>query len=167
MNGHRGMQKQPMTKGQKIGIGIAVFCGVSVLVAIVDPQKTTTTAAPSTQQATATKPSPSRAASAPEKTPAKPTVEPTFVYPGDPQCAITYRDRGDGSMSWTATVTVAGELITHAGDSAGNLYSHDVQVTPGPNAFAAPVPLSQITDIGGNLTAADGTSYGCSVAPQH
>ncbi len=68
-------------------------------------------------------------------------------------------------MTWTATVTVTGELITHAGDSAGNLYSHDVQAEPGPNSFAAPVPLSSITDIGGNLTASGGTSYSCSVAP--
>ncbi len=167
MSGHRGVQKQPMTKGQKIGVGIAVFCGVAVLVAIVDPQKSTTTSAPSTPPASATTPSPSQTTSAPAKASQAPAVEPTFVYPGDPQCAITYRDRGDGSMSWTATVTVPGELITHAGDAAGNLYPHDVQVSPGPNAFAAPVPLSQITDIGGNLTATDGTSYGCSVAPQH
>jgi hypothetical protein len=34
--------------------------------------------------------------------------EPTFAYPGNRHCAITYRDDGNGSMSWTATVTVAG-----------------------------------------------------------
>ena len=44
--------------------------------------------------------------------------EPPFSYPGDPQCAITYRDNGNRTMSWTATVTVAGELITHAASVA-------------------------------------------------
>ena len=39
-------------------------------------------------------------------------LEPTFSYPGDQQCAITYRDDGNGTMSWTATVTVAGRLRT-------------------------------------------------------
>jgi hypothetical protein len=70
-------------------------------------------------------------------------------------------------MSWTAMVTVAGELITHASDSSGDINRHDVQVTPGPNTFTAPVPLSQIGDIGGVLYVPDnssGTSYGCSVA---
>jgi hypothetical protein len=67
-------------------------------------------------------------------------------------------------MSWTATVTVAGELITHASDSSGNIYRHDVQVAPGPNKFNAPVPLSTINDIGGYLSAGN-ASYGCSVAP--
>jgi len=96
---------------------------------------------------------------------ARPHATPTFVYPGDPQCAITYRDDGDGTMSWTATVTVAGELITHAADIEGNIYRHVVQVSPGPNRFMAPVPLSQVDDMGGNLDGA-GASYGCSVAPQ-
>lgn len=90
---------------------------------------------------------------------------PTFTYPGDPQCAITYRDNGDGSMAWIATTTVNGELITHASTTDGNIYRHDEHITRGPNAFRAPVPLSQINDIGGNLRADDGSSYGCSVQP--
>jgi len=91
--------------------------------------------------------------------------EPTFSYPGDRQCAITYRDNSNGTMSWTATVTVAGELITHASDKSGDLYRRDVQVSPGPNTFTAPQPLSQINDIGGVLYVGS-ASYGCSIAPQ-
>ncbi len=96
-------------------------------------------------------------------------AEPTFTYPGDRQCRITYRDNGNGTMSWTANVTVAGELITHASDSSGNIYRHDEQISPGLTAFTAPVRLSQINDIGGVLyvpNASSSTSYGCSVAPQ-
>lgn len=98
---------------------------------------------------------------------AKPSAatKPTFRYPGDPQCAITYRDDGNDTMSWTAKVTVAGELITHASDSSGNINRHDLQVAPGPNRFVASVPLSQIGDIGGVLYVGS-ASYGCSIAPQ-
>jgi hypothetical protein len=99
-----------------------------------------------------------------------PVAEPTFTYPGDRQCRITYRDNGNGTMSWTANVTVAGELITHASDSSGNIYRHDEQVPIGLNTFTAPVPLSRITDIGGVLYVpnnSSSTSYGCSVRPQH
>ena len=103
-----------------------------------------------TQRAGAAKPSPAAA--------------PTFTYPGDPQCAITYHDEGNGTMSWTANVTVAGELITHASDGSGSIYRRDVQVSPGPNSFAAPVALSQVDDIGGVLYAGS-ASYGCSVVP--
>lgn len=92
-------------------------------------------------------------------------AEPTFAYPGDPRCTITYRDDGHDTMSWTAKVTIAGELITHASDSSGNTNRHDVQVIPGSNTFTAPVPLSQIGDIGGVLYAGN-ASYGCSIAPQ-
>lgn len=91
--------------------------------------------------------------------------EPTFTYPGDSQCAITYRDNGNGSMSWTATVTVAGELRTHVSDKSGDLYSHDVQVSVGTNTLTAPQPLSVIDDIGGVLYAGS-ASYACSIAPQ-
>lgn len=75
-------------------------------------------------------------------------------------------------MTWTANVTIAGELITHASDNSGNINRRDVQVTPGPNTFVAPVSLSQITDIGGvlyvpNDASSTNTSYGCSIAPQH
>ena len=90
---------------------------------------------------------------------------PTFSYPGDRQCAITYRDNRNGTMSWTATVTVAGQLITHASDKSGDLYRRDVQVSPGPNTFTAPQPLSQIDDIGGVLHVGP-ASYGCSIGPQ-
>jgi hypothetical protein len=94
-----------------------------------------------------------------------PVTEPTFVYPGDPQCAITYRDDGNGTMSWTANVTVAGELITHVSDNNGNIYRHDVEVSIGPNIFNAPVPLSEMGDIGGVLYVGN-ASYGCSIAPR-
>jgi hypothetical protein len=97
--------------------------------------------------------------------PKSPVAEPTFTYPGGPQCRITYRDNGNGTMSWTANVTVAGELITRASDTSGNINRHDEQVSVGLNTFTAPVPLSQITDIGGVLYAGN-ASYGCSVAPQ-
>ena len=92
--------------------------------------------------------------------------EPTFSYPGNPQCAITYHDNGNGTMSWIVTVTVAGELRTHASDKSGDLYSNDAQVSVGQNTFNAPQPLSQIDDIGGVLYAGS-ASYACSVAPQH
>ena len=72
--------------------------------------------------------------------------EPTFSYPGDQQRAITYRDDGNGTMSWTATVTVAGELRIHASDKSGDLNAHDVQVSAGPNTLIAPQPHSQIDD---------------------
>ena len=91
--------------------------------------------------------------------------EPTFSYPGDQQCTITYRDNGNGTTSWTATITVGGELRTHASDKSGDLYSHDAQVSVGQNTFTAPQPLAQIDDIGGVLYA-DSHSYGCSIAPQ-
>ena len=112
----------------------------------------------------------SAASDAPSLTGQKsPAAEPTFTYPGGPQCRITYRDGSNGTMSWTADVTVAGELITHASDTSGNINRHDEQVSIGLNTFTAPVPLSQITDIGGVLYVPDAsasTSYGCSVAPQ-
>ena len=91
--------------------------------------------------------------------------EPTFSYPGDSQCAITYRDNGNGSMNWTVTVTVAGELRTHVSDKSGDLYAHDVQVSVGQNTLTAPQPLSVIDDIGGVLYAGS-ASYACSIAPQ-
>ena len=68
-------------------------------------------------------------------------------------------------MSWTATVTVAGKLITHASDKSGDINRRDVQVSPGPNTFTAAVPLSQVDDIGGVLYVGS-KSYGCSVAPR-
>jgi hypothetical protein len=91
--------------------------------------------------------------------------EPTFSYPGNRQCAITYRDNGNNTMSWIATVTVAGELRTHAGDKSGDLYTRDQQVNVGQNTFNAPQPLSQIDDIGGVLYVGS-ASYACSIAPQ-
>jgi len=104
---------------------------------------------------TAAKPSATKGANTPQ-------AGPTFTYPGDPQCAITYTDRGDGSMSWTAKLTVAGELITHVTDSSGTIYRHDVHAGAGATAFTAAVPLTQITDIGGNVDSGS-KSYGCSV----
>jgi hypothetical protein len=68
-------------------------------------------------------------------------------------------------MSWVATVTVAGELRTHAGDKSGDVYSRDQQVIVGQNTFNAPQPLSQIDDIGGVLFTSS-SSYACSIAPQ-
>ena len=68
-------------------------------------------------------------------------------------------------MSWTATVTVAGELITHASHKSGDINRRDVHVSPGPNMFTAPQSLSQTDDIGGVLYVGS-HSYGCSVAPQ-
>jgi hypothetical protein len=79
-------------------------------------------------------------------------------------CAITYRDKGDGTMTWTATVTEKGELVTHASDSSGNINRHDDPVTPGAHAYTANAPISQIGDIGGNLYAGD-SQFGCSVGP--
>jgi hypothetical protein len=89
----------------------------------------------------------------------------SFSYPGDRQCLITYRDDGNGSMSWTATVTVAGELITHASDKGGDINRRDVQVSAGANTFTAAVPLAQVDDIGGVLYVGS-RQYGCSIAPQ-
>lgn len=92
----------------------------------------------------------------------KPAGSHAFDAPGDPQCSITYQDNGD-STSWTVTTTVAGELITHA--SADQTYRHDDQIGAGQRTYTAPVPLSQIHDIGGVLHVG-GTQYGCSVGPQ-
>ena len=68
-------------------------------------------------------------------------------------------------MSWTAKVTVAGQLITHVSDKRGNTYRHVVQVAPGMQVFTAPVPLSQVDDAGGVLYGKN-ASHGCSIAPQ-
>lgn len=98
-----------------------------------------------------------------------PAVEPTFSFPGDPQCRIRYRNNGNRTMSWTANVTVAGELITHAASTSGNIYRHNEQVSPGLSAFTAPVQLSQVSDISGVLYVPHGSSwrmYDCSVTPQ-
>lgn len=146
---------------QKLGICAALVIGVPSLVAGMvagakDSSGHKDAAAPASSARSA---SSSRPAST-----AAPGAAPTFTYPGGPQCAITYRSRGDGSMSWTATTTVAGELITHATDSSATVYRHDAQVKAGVTSFSAPVPLTKITDIGGNLRGA-GTSYGCSVRP--
>ncbi len=80
----------------------------------------------------------STASDAPSLSGAKsPVAEPTFTYPGGPQCKITYRDNGNDTMSWTADVTVTGELITHASDTSGNINRHDEQVIVGLNTFTA------------------------------
>jgi hypothetical protein len=79
-------------------------------------------------------------------------------------CAITYRDKGDGTMTWTATVTEKGELITHASDNSGDINRHDDPVTPGAHAYTANAPISQIGDIGGDLYVG-GSQFGCSVGP--
>ena len=68
-------------------------------------------------------------------------------------------------MSWTATVTVAGELRTHASDKSGDLYAHDVQVSAGPDTLIAPQPLWQIDDIGGVLCVGS-ASDACPIAPR-
>jgi hypothetical protein len=101
----------------------------------------------------------------PSRTAAPPVAEPTFAYPGARQCAITYRDNHNGTMSWTAKVTTSGQLITHASDKAGNIYRHVTHVAPGVATFTAPVPLSKVNDLGGVLYGKK-RSYGCSIAPQ-
>ncbi|NUP48062.1 MAG: hypothetical protein HOW97_12215 [Catenulispora sp.] len=121
-------------------------------------------AATPTTHAAASSPAGSPKATTPPAS-SHPAPGPTFTYPGDPECAITYRDRSDGSMSWTVRLSVPGELITHATDTGGAIYRHDVQAAAGSTSFSAPVPLAQVTDIGGNLRTSGGRSYGCSVAP--
>jgi hypothetical protein len=171
MTGGQNGARQPMSTRKKalIGLGVAVCAPAFIAGAVHGAIQSDTPAvtAPSRAAATAATAAASPNASAPATAQATKRVapEPTFTYPGDPQCAITYRDRGDGSMSWTATTTVGGELKTHVGTKSGSLYTRDTQTTPGPNAFAAPVPLAQIDDIGGVLFA-PGTSYACSIAPQ-
>jgi hypothetical protein len=165
---HRGAQKMPTSTGKKAGLAVAVLVCLPFLIAGMISgvrqsldSKPAAAASGSPLASASTPLAASHRASAEKPSPA---AEPTFTYPGDPQCAITYHDDGNGTMSWTANVTVAGELITHASDSSGNINRRDVQVTPGPNSFAVPVPLSQIGDIGGVLYAGS-ASYGCSVAP--
>ncbi|RCH70471.1 hypothetical protein DT019_03000 [Streptomyces sp. SDr-06] len=94
--------------------------------------------------------------------PSKPAGSHAFDAAGDTQCSITYQDRGD-SMSWTVTTTVAGELVTHA--TGDQTYRHDDQIGAGHRTYTAPVPLSQVHDIGGVLHIS-GTQYGCSIGPQ-
>jgi hypothetical protein len=154
---------------KKIGITVAVLVCAPVFIAgmiSAARQSLDSKSVPSPSN----KPGLPSAAPTPSIHPAKitrslPADQPTFKYPGDRQCAITYRDNGNRTMSWIATVTLSGELITHVSDISGNLYRRDVQVTPGPNGFTAPVPLSKIDDIGGVLYVGRST-YGCSVAPQ-
>lgn len=152
--------KPPMSR-KKLAIGAAVVVCAPVFIAGMvagakDSMKTQASGTPSPiGQVSTTAPVPAGSGNA--------APQPTFSYPGDKQCQITYRDRGDGTMSWTATVTVSGQLITHAADKAGHIYRHVTNVRPGATSFSAPVPLAQVDDIGGNL---DGSrSYGCSVRP--
>lgn len=168
MSGQRST-RQPMSRRKKALIGLgAVICAPAFIAGAIrgaahSAGHAIASRAAVTAATTPASPSATTAATAPATRRA--AAEPTFVYPGDPQCAITYRDRGDGSMSWTATTTVAGELRTHADSTSGSIYSHAARTTPGPHAFAAPVPLAQINDIGGVLFT-PGASYSCSIAPQ-
>lgn len=160
----------PVSARKKIGIAVAVLVSAPFLIAgMISGARESLDGKPASTPSSPRPRSPSTTPTA-STHPAKsahssPVVQPTFKYPGDRQCAITYRDNGNGTMSWTANVTLRGELITHASDTSGNLYRHDVQVTPGANGFTAPVPLSKIDDIGGVLYVGRST-YGCSVAPQ-
>jgi hypothetical protein len=159
-----------MSTGKKMGIGIAVLVCVPVVVAgMVSGAKQSLSkpaAASPARPAASTTTAPHSATTTTPAAAVPAAAAPTFTYPGDPQCAITYRDNGDGTMSWTATTTVAGELITHASGTDGTIYRHDDHIDAGTHAYRAPVPLAQIGDIGGNLRGTD-ASYGCSVAPQH
>jgi hypothetical protein len=161
--------KTPWSMRKKVTIAAVVLvCAAAVIAGMISGARQSLASKPAAATSAAPLTVPSVSAAPARRTAAKkpsPAVEPTFAYPGNSQCAIVYRDDGNGTMSWTATVTVAGELITHASDSAGNIYRHDVQVISGPNAFTAPVPLSKIDDIGGVLYAGN-SSYGCSIAPQ-
>ena len=67
-------------------------------------------------------------------------------------------------MSWTATMTLAEELMTHASDASRETNRHDVQVSLGQTTFGVQEPLSQIDDVGGVLYVGS-RSYGCSIAP--
>jgi hypothetical protein len=164
--GHRWQQ---LNTAQKMVIGVLAVIGAPSLVAgmmqgVKDSTGHTKTTA-ATPVATGSV-RPAGQAAAPSTRPASTS---TFTYPGDPQCAITYQATG-GGMSWTARVTVAGELITHASspgtdaDPTG-INRHDVQVTPGARTFTVPVPLARVTDVGGTLQTAAGQRYGCSVRP--
>ena len=94
-----------------------------------------------------------------------PAPQPTFTHTGDPQCAIAYADRGDGTMYWTVTTSVAGEVVTYADDKGGTVYRHDEQEGVGSVRFFADIPLTRISDVGGTLDTADGRHFGCSVQP--
>jgi hypothetical protein len=93
-----------------------------------------------------------------------PHRDPTFTLAGAPQCAITYGPRQDGKMYWTAHVTVAGELLTFAHDTAGDFYRFDIWVTPGDRiSFVAPQPLWKIDNVGGFLYGRG--TYPCTIVP--
>ena len=168
MSQHRSAQKMPLGTRKKVGIAVAVLvCAPLVIAGMISGARQSLASKPTAATSGSPLASASRSLALTHRASAakpSPAAEPTFAYPGDPQCAITYRDDGNGTMSWTANVTVAGELITHASDGSGNIYRRDVQVSPGPNSFAAPVALSQVDDIGGVLYAGS-ASFGCSVAP--
>ena len=153
-----------MSRRDKAVLAAALAIGIPVAVGVaLDQPKHPSVSAPPAASAPATSAAGKPAGQSPK---AKvPVSWPTLRYPGDHQCAITYRDRGDGSMSWTATVTVSGDLRTHVSDRSGDLYSHDVPVQQGPTSLAAPFPLSQLSDIGGVLYTSAGSSYTCSIAP--
>ena len=168
MSGQRG-NRQPWSTKRKVLVGAAVVvCAPAFIAGAINGarQSSASPAAKTVAAASDSAPAATSSAARPS-TATKPAAEPTFTFPGDRQCAITYRDRGDGTMSWTATTSVAGELRTHAGTGSGSLYQHDQQVPVGPSAFTAPVPLAQVDDIGGTLTTSGGGSYACSVAPAH
>ncbi|MEY9962517.1 hypothetical protein ABIA33_000543 [Streptacidiphilus sp. MAP12-16] len=87
-----------------------------------------------------------------------------FDRSGDPQCAITYYSVGANMTTWTATTTIAGELVTQATHTGGQPDRNDVTIPAGHHTFIAWAALAKITDLNGTLHAG-GTQYHCSVAP--
>lgn len=154
--GQRGTGRwRRLSTAQKVGIGVLAVIGLPSLVGgMVQGAKDSISHHHAVTAA--------HTATAGRTVAATPVLGPTFAYPGDPQCAITYQAHGDGA-SWTVQVTVPGELITHASSDSTGINRHDVRVTPGRRTFTVQAPLAAITDVGGTLRTADGRQYGCSV----
>jgi hypothetical protein len=182
MGGHRGTTKTGMSTGKKLGIGAAVVvCAPPLIIGMISGAKqslgshpaaaaSSTPIAPATRSTTSSK-HPARTR------PTKAAPAPTWVYPGDKECAITYASNANGGTTWTATTTVGGEIKTDdtntwPGDNtppSTGLDTRDVHVSAGQTPFSTDAPLSSVTDISGVLyvptEANPTTSYSCSIAP--
>lgn len=106
------------TPVSKRGLAVAAIIAVLLVVGVIANATGAGKHAKPRQAGTSNKP---RQAARESPSPASAKL-PSFAFPGDRHCAITYRTRGRSAMTWTATVTITGQLITHASDKGGDIY---------------------------------------------
>jgi hypothetical protein len=101
--------------------------------------------------------------------PGMPLVKPpipthAFDRSGSPQCSLVYDGTPVGTVIWTITTTVGGDLRTTA-VSGDSVYRHDRTVSAGRHDFSAPAYMAQLDGLTAELTGDGGESYPCSVRP--